>query len=85
MSVAIGMMAQELWPNILIEREGSQISSIGEHAMESDLENRRYAADIFVVGHAFLDRLDRRRSGHWPNEVLFVRGKSGSTLLYTNV
>jgi radical SAM superfamily enzyme YgiQ (UPF0313 family) len=52
MSVAIGMMAQELWPDILIVRGGSQISGNGEHAMERDLGHRRYAADIFVVGHA---------------------------------
>jgi radical SAM superfamily enzyme YgiQ (UPF0313 family) len=84
-SVAIGIIARELWPEILIVWGGPHISGIGEDAFQSDLWRRRYAADIFVAGHAeetFVDILNQQSSRLCRNEVQFKRGEGVSTTPY---
>ncbi|KAL3909964.1 MAG: hypothetical protein SGILL_007878 [Bacillariaceae sp.] len=79
-SVAISMIARDLWPGVTVAWGGPHISGLEEDAIQFDLHERQYAADIFVPGHAeqtFVDLLDScsRQSKDHP---LFRQGSRGS-------
>ena len=63
-AAAISVLAREIFPDALIAWGGPHISGLGS-ALEKDLEQRAYAADVFVNGHAektFVDLLEMAAS-----------------------
>jgi radical SAM superfamily enzyme YgiQ (UPF0313 family) len=67
-ALAISMIARRLWPQTLIVWGGPHISGLGKKAIEADLADRAFAADIFVTGHAertFTGILDQVSSGKY--------------------
>ena len=60
-AAATSIIARELWPETLVLWGGPHVSGIG-NAIQDDLNERRFAADLFVTGHAeqtFVDLLDQ--------------------------
>jgi len=51
-STAISMIARQHWPESIIVWGGSHMSGLGKRTITADLSERKYAADIFVTGHA---------------------------------
>jgi hypothetical protein len=72
-SVAISMIARDIWPNVTVAWGGPHISGLGQVSLQAGLQDRQYAADIFVSGHAeqtFVELLD---------DLSSTDGKSGAT------
>ncbi|KAG7340813.1 hypothetical protein IV203_024356 [Nitzschia inconspicua] len=83
-SIAVGILARDMFPDVLIVWGGPHISGLGEEAFRTDLQRRRYASDIFVAGHAeetFVDILEKpqyRDISLGKRKVQFVPGKGGA-------
>ena len=76
-SVTIAMIARKLWPKALIVFGGPHMSGLGSDTLRQDLLHRRYAADVFVTGHAeqtfveLLDQLElRKKSSPFDTNVI---------------
>lgn len=77
-------IVRSTWNKSIVVWGGPHISGLGYNTLKTSLESRKFAADIFVVGHAensFVDLLDhvslRRLS--IDNSPLIVDGRSTST------
>ena len=81
-AVAISKIAKTIWPNAITVWGGPHISGLGRKAIETDLMERSFAADIFVVGHAeqtFVQILDKAASTGWtkPDVSMVLSGQRG--------
>lgn len=64
-ATTVSILARQIWPDALIVWGGPHISGLGNAVLEKDIEKRKFAADVFVTGHAeqtFADLLDLLRS-----------------------
>jgi len=75
------LVARKLWPQTLVVWGGPHVSGLGKAALEQDLAERAFAADVFVTGHAeksFVEILENadtlNRATKWTPVVL--SGKS---------
>ena len=65
-AVAVGNIARALWPQTPIIWGGPHVSGLGSSVIEADIEHRKFAADVYVTGHAeqtFVDILNGFSSG----------------------
>lgn len=83
-SVAVSMIAKELWPDSFIAWGGPHVSGIGK-AIQEDINDRKFAADLFVSGHAeetfasLLDHLSPSEPDRHPTGL--VEGIRGGSVI----
>lgn len=82
-AVATSMVAKTIWPNAITVWGGPHISGLGTMAIEKDLRERSFAADIFVTGHAehtFVQILERVSSVRYNKHdmPMVLSGERGS-------
>lgn len=96
-AVALTMLARSIWssdgstPPPLVVWGGPHISGLGKVALEEDLADRSFAADVFVTGHAeqtFVDILEGVANGNVPafqpelsRAPVVLNGTSGGLVL----
>ncbi|KAL7570350.1 hypothetical protein ACA910_017191 [Epithemia clementina (nom. ined.)] len=82
-AATISVLVQKLFPDALVVWGGPHVSGLGS-ALEKDIHQRSYAADVFVTGHAeqtFTEILDAVSSpdgmAQLKSNVSIVKGKQG--------